>query len=137
LIQGLADRDPATSIWLIGVRSVVGWQAVSGFIAAGLVGFGFGVIPGLSIAYGVLFSLLNSVWLAKRIERANRMDLSGGQRYLYAGAVVRFLFYLLALVVASAIGLHLLAVAGGLLLAQMAMYAYAIRRARNESVVKK
>jgi len=127
-----SGKDGASAIWHAGVRKAVQWQAVCGFAFAGIIGIRFGYISGLSVGYGVLFSLLNGFWLAKRIEQSNRMDLSGGQRFLYAGAVIRFLLFLFALIVASMTGLQLLAVAGGLLVAQVAMYAYAVRRARNE-----
>jgi len=120
------------AIWIVGVRNAVRWQAICGFIAAGVVGFGFGVIPGLSAAYGVLLSLLNGLWLLSRIKQANAMDYASCQRSLYTGAVIRFMVFLLALVVAGVIGLHLLAVAAGLMVAQAGMFAYAAGKARNE-----
>jgi len=51
---------------------------------------------------------------------------------LYAGAAIRFIGFLVALVLANVMGLHLLVVAGGLLLAQVVMFVYATGRARSE-----
>ena len=48
-----------------------------------------------------------------------------GRRLLYTGAVFRFVGVLVALLLAYGLGLHLLAVAGGMLLAQIALFAYA------------
>jgi len=116
------------------MRNAVRWQTVCGFIVACVVGFGYGLIPGLSVAYGVMLSLLNGLWLTKRLERAQAMDSPGGQRSLYAGAAILFIGFLGALILAIVLGLHLLAVAGGLLLAQIAMFVYAAGKARSELI---
>lgn len=116
------------------MRNAVRWQTVCGFIAACVVGFRFGLIPGLSVAYGVTLSLLNGLWLTKRLERAKAMDAPGGQRYLYAGAAILFIGFLGALILAIVLGLHLLSVAGGLLLAQIVMFVYAAGKARSELI---
>jgi len=112
----------------------VRWQAACGFIAACVAGFGFGLISGLSVAYGAMLSLLNGLWLTKRLERAQAMDSSGSQRSLYAGAAILFIGFLVALILAIVLGLHLLEVAGGLLLTQIAMFIYAAGRARGELI---
>jgi len=130
----LADRHSSSATWIIGVRNAVRWQTACGFIAACVVGFEFGLIPGLSAAYGVMLSLLNGLWLTKRLERVQTMDSPGGQRSLYAGAAILFIGFLVALILAIVLGLHLLAVAGGLLLAQIAMFVYAAGRARGELI---
>jgi len=116
------------------MRNAVRWQTVCGFIAACVVGFGYGLIPGLSVAYGVMLSLLNGLWLTKRLDRAQAMDSPGGQHSLYAGAAILFIGFLVALIMAIVLGLHLLAVAGGLLLAQIAMFVYAAGKARSELI---
>jgi len=69
--------------------------------------------------------MLNSFFLATRCQRAGEADKANGQRLLYTGAVLRFLGVLAALFLAYGLGLHLLAVAGGMLLAQIALFAYA------------
>lgn len=118
-------------IWTEGIRAALTWQAVCGTLVAVMIGLWFGPVVGLSVIYGVLFSLLNGVWLARRIERAGNMDHVSGQRVLYLGAAMRFLALLAVLVLAYELGLHLLAVAGGLLVAQLALFGYSAARAKQ------
>jgi hypothetical protein len=118
-------------IWTEGVRAALVWQGVCGILVALMIGLWLGLMVGLSVVYGVLFSLLNGVWLARRIERAGNMDHVSGQRVLYLGAAMRFLALLAVLVLAYALGLHLLAVAGGLLVAQLALFGYSAARAKQ------
>jgi len=112
------------NIWVSGALAALKWQAVCGLVVSAIIGLWLGLMPGLAVAYGVLFSLLNGIWLARRIERASGLDQAGGQRVLYLGAVARFLALIVALALAYKLGFHLLAVAGGLLVAQLALFGY-------------
>jgi len=89
------------------------------------VGIAFGV------GFGVLVAMFSALLLGRRIDAAVVAQPEIGQRMLYAGAVLRFVAVLLALFLAYWLGLHLLAVAAGILLAQIAMFAYAARHARR------
>jgi len=80
----------------------------------------------LGVGFGVLIVMCSTVLLARRIHGAADADPESGQRMLYAGAVSRFVLVLASLVLAYGLGLHLLAVAGGMLLAQAAMFFYAL-----------
>jgi len=108
-----------------GNRAVLYWQAGAGLAGMAVVALWFGNALALGLAYGVLLSIINSAWLIRRIEHAASLDPEHGQRLLYSGAAFRFAGVLAALLLAYGLGLHLLAVAGGMLLAQIASFAYA------------
>jgi len=112
-----------------GIRGVLCWQAVAGLAGSIAVAIWFDAVLMLSLAYGVLLTMFNSFFLASRVQRAGEADKVNGQRLLYTGAVLRFLGMLAALLLAYGLGLHLLAVAGGMLLAQIALFAYAASHA--------
>jgi len=108
-----------------GIRGVLFWQAIAGLAGSIAVIIWLNVMLMLSLIYGVLLTMLSSFFLAVRCQRAGEADKANGQRLLYTGAVLRFLGVLAALFLAYGLGLHLLAVAGGMLLAQIALFAYA------------
>jgi|GEM_PF-5658857 len=114
------------------IREVLCWQAVVGLAGSIAVATGLGAVLMLSLAYGVLLTMLNSFLLARRVQRAGEADKKSGQLLLYAGAVSRFSGVLAALLLAYGLGLHLLAVAGGMFLAQIALIAYAARHAGSD-----
>ena len=119
------DAAPA-DVWALGVRSTLRWQALVGVTAAVGTAWLLGAAHGLGVAYGIALALANGWWLAKRIKRAGSLDQMAGQRVLYIAAVARFLALLAALGLAHLLGLHLLAVAAGLLLAHAVAFAYAV-----------
>jgi len=114
-----------------GIRGVLWWQALAGMAGSIAVATGFGVVLMLSLVYGVLLTMFNSFFLACRIQRVGKADKASGQRLLYTVAVWRFLGVLAALLLAYGLGLHLLLVAGGMLLAQIALFAYAVTHTRT------
>ncbi|MDQ6959875.1 MAG: ATP synthase subunit I [Mariprofundaceae bacterium] len=114
------------------IRGTLFWQAVAGLAGSTAVGVWLNAVLMLSLAYGVLMAMLNSFCLAARCQRAGEADKANGQRLLYTGAVLRFLGVLAALLLAYGLGLHLLAVAGGMLLAQIALFAYAASHASGD-----
>ncbi|OIO70922.1 MAG: hypothetical protein AUJ58_01465 [Zetaproteobacteria bacterium CG1_02_55_237] len=79
----------------------------------------------LGLGFGVVIVMLSTMLLGRRIHDAAAADVESGQRMLYAGAVMRFVFVLAALVMAYSLGLHLLAVAVGMVLSQAAMFFFA------------
>lgn len=87
----------------------------------------------LGVGFGVLIVMGSTVLLARRIHGAADADPESGQRMLYAGAVSRFMLVLVSLVLAYGLGLHLLAVAGGMLLAQGAMFFYALGSLKQQA----
>ncbi|MDX8392701.1 MAG: ATP synthase subunit I [Mariprofundaceae bacterium] len=114
-----------------GIRIALFWQlgaSVPAVLATTWV-FGVGIASG--VMFGVFVTMLSTVLLGRRIEAAAQAQPEAGQRMLYAGAVVRFIAVLVALVLAYGLGLHLLAVAAGMLLAQLAMFVYAAKTARQ------
>lgn len=115
-------------MWTVGVRSTLRWQALAGLAAAAAVAWLRGAGLGLAVAYGVALALANGWWLARRIELAGKLELAAGQRVLYVAAAARLLALLAALGLAHVLGLHLLAVAAGLLLAYVVAFAYAAAR---------
>jgi len=115
-----------------GIRGVWVWQLVAGLTGSVAIGMWLGGMLALSVLYGVLLTVLNSFRLAHRVDRAGEVDQTSGQRLLYSGAALRFVGVLAALLLAAGIGLHLLAVAGGMLLAQVALFAYAARHAGDD-----
>jgi len=108
-----------------GVYAALLWQAGAGLAGISATALWSGFAPAVGVAYGILLSMINSAWLARGVRHAVRLDLASGQRVLYMGAVLRFLVILAALLLAYGLGLHLLAVAGGMFLAQMALFVYA------------
>jgi len=115
-----------------GIRAVLYCQAfagLTGFIAALLWS---GPMMALSLVYGVALSVFNGAWLLRRIKLAAGLGPEQGQRVLYVNATLRLMTVLAALFLAFGLGLHLLAVAAGLFLAQVSVYVYAVARAGDE-----
>ncbi|RMG91319.1 MAG: hypothetical protein D6703_05320 [Zetaproteobacteria bacterium] len=82
---------------------------------------GFGrFIP--SMLLGVVLMFLNGAALMYTMQRVAVLSRKSGQRLLYAGAAVRFVLLILALVAAHGLGFYLPWVAGGMLVAQVAVY---------------
>lgn len=119
--------------WSGNVRTTIWKQVIFGLVAAVGVSIWLGPWLGLAVLYGAVFTALNSLWLARRVERAAALDPVTGQRVLYLGAVLRFVALLGILILAHLLGLHLLAVAGGLLVAQLAVFGYPALRSKIES----
>lgn len=119
------------SIWS-GLRRLLALQLVAGAAVASIAAWWWNPVIAAGVAYGAAFAMLNACWLAQRTFRASKLDRADSQRVVYASAVQRFLFLLLALFVAYKLGLHLLAVAAGLLVAQMAMFVFALLNAGVE-----
>jgi hypothetical protein len=119
------------SIWS-GLRRLLALQLAVGAVVTCIAAWWWNPVIAAGVAYGVAFAMLNAYWLAQRMVRASQLDRAGSQRVVYASAVQRFLFLLLALFAAYKLGLHLLAVAAGLLVAQMAMFVFALLNAGVE-----
>lgn len=90
--------------------------------------------PGFAPAlfYGIALMMLNALWLMRRLERTKGLDAEAGQRSLYLGAAVRFVALLAGLLLAHLLGLHLLAVAAGMLLAQTVVFVCALLGYRKD-----
>jgi len=121
----------AADVWPAGVRATLRWQALAGAVVALATALRWGAAHGLGVAYGVTLALVNGWWLARRIVHAGTLEPAAGQRVLYAAAAARFLALLAALALAHLLGLHLLAVAAGLLLAHVVAFVYAAGRQRR------
>jgi hypothetical protein len=92
----------------------------------------FNPMVGMSLAYGVLTMMGGGWFLRRRIEQAANLTVEDGRRLLYAAAVQRFTGILVLLVMAYAIGLHLLAVAAGIFVAQSAVFLFGMRQAMRD-----
>jgi len=101
------------------------WQLGSGLLAMLAAVLFYDVKVALGVGFGVMIIMLSTILLGRRIHSAAATDPESGQRMLYAGAVMRFVLVLTALVMAYGLGLHLLAVAVGMGLAQVAMFVFA------------
>jgi len=113
------------------MRGAMCWSLLAGLAGSIATYLALGVALALSLAYGVLLTVFSSFFLAVRCQRAGEVDKMTGQRLLYSGAAMRFLGVLAVLFLAYGLGLHLLAVAGGMLLAQLALFAFAASHARH------
>ncbi|HXH73087.1 MAG TPA: ATP synthase subunit I [Mariprofundaceae bacterium] len=82
-----------------------------------------------AFAYGLVLMAANAMVLVRVVSRASRQEARTGQRLLYGMAVARFLAVLALLAVAYRLGLHLLYVAAGMLVAQVAVYITGFRAA--------
>lgn len=110
----------------LSIRSALLWQSGAGLVGIGSAFLLYGVMPACGVGFGVLLVMLSALLLARRIDGAAASDPERGQQLLYTGAVVRFMFVLASLVLAYGIGLHLFAVAVGMVMAQMAMFLFAV-----------
>ncbi len=113
------------------IRTALCWQLGAGLAGMAAAVWFFDVGVALGLGFGVLVAMFSALMLGRRIDAAASAQPEIGQRMLYAGAVARFVTVLLALLLAYWLGLHLLAVAAGMLLAQVAIFAYAARHARQ------
>jgi len=86
----------------------------------------------LSLLYGVAMMVVNSIWLARRLDRTQGLDAGAGKRSLYVGAVLRFAALIAGLMLAYLAGLHLLVVAAGVFLAQAVVFVTALVGIRKE-----
>jgi hypothetical protein len=110
---------------LPGIRGVWFWQALTGLMASLAMGFWLGMTVMFSLAWGVLLAMGSGYFLARRLSRAALAGAERGRSLLHAGAAWRFLGVLAGLALAWALGLHLLVVAAGMLLAQLVMFVVA------------
>lgn len=112
-------------------------QMLNAQIVVGLLGFALlGALLSLNVAAsflcGVLLMTVNGWWLAARLEKGTAMDADSGQRSIYAGAALRFIALLAGLLLAYALGLHLLLVAVGMFVAQMVVFLLSLVWFRRE-----
>jgi len=114
-----------------GIRGALFWQAIAGLAGSIAVVIWLDTVLMLSLAYGVLLTMFSGFFLACHVQRAGNADKANGQRLLYTGAALRFLGVLAALLLSYRLGLHLLVVAGGMLLAQIALFTYAASHANG------
>ena len=84
----------------------------------------------LSLWYGGCLMMANDVVLVRMIERASVREQGVGRALLYQGAALRFVLLILLLAAAYAMGLYLPWVAGGMLVAQVAVYVLGVNAAR-------
>ncbi|MDX8389546.1 MAG: ATP synthase subunit I [Mariprofundaceae bacterium] len=117
-------RHESANGWLAEARAVMVAQAVGGVVAAVVALWLQGVMIAMALLYGVVFSLLNGLWLAQRLMCAADLDVQTGTRLLYRSAAVRFVALIAALSVAHLLNLHLLAVAVGIVVAHLIMFGY-------------
>jgi len=108
------------------------WQLGAGLLAMLTAVLFYDVKVALGVGFGVTIVMLTTILLGRRIHSAAATDPESGQRMLYAGAVMRFVLVLTALVMAYGLGLHLLAVAVGMVLAQAAMFVFAASGLRTQ-----
>jgi len=115
-------------------RKVLFWQVIAGMLGSAVIAICSGAALSIGFAYGVLLMMLNGVFLAARVRRASAADSENGQRLLYAGAVLRFMGVMVALMLAYRLGLYLLVVAAGMLVAQVTLFIYAARHVHDSYV---
>ena len=111
---------------IIRLQIVVGVIGCVGLIAYDQTGFA------LSLLYGVAMMVVNSLWLARRLDKTRGMDADSGKRSLYAGAVLRFIALIVGLGLAHLAGLHLLVVAAGVFVSQDVVFVSAVVGFRKE-----
>ncbi|MDX8397848.1 MAG: hypothetical protein R8K49_05955 [Mariprofundaceae bacterium] len=95
--------------WNLRIRHLMAWQF---FGVLGLAGFGWLLIPSfrlVSFSLGGLLVVL-SAWLMAGALSKDGVDMKG----VYRSAVLRYLFFLAALLAAALLGMDLLAVVAGM-----------------------
>ena len=117
-----------------GARSVWVWQGLIALAVSLGLGLWMGAMVVASFVWGAALAMASGYFLARRVTQAAAADRPRGQRLLYAGAVWRFLGVLAGLVLAWGLGLHLLVVAAGMLLAQVVMFVVAALDARRAAM---
>ena len=90
-----------------------------------------------ALLYGVALMMVNGWWLARRLELTRGLDAKAGQSSLYLGAAMRFVALLAALMLGHLLGLHLLGVAAGMLLAQAVVFICALLGFRKDYKAEK
>ncbi len=123
-----ARQKLASEAWTTGL-----WQGGFGLILSFALACWLGLISGVSCLFGVALMFLNNLWLARRIADSGSLDAEGAKRLLYVGAVVRFFVLLIAMLLAYALGLHLLFVAAGIFLAQVVVFVRTALVAKREA----
>jgi len=117
---------------IFAVRATVRLQLLSGiagFLILTLIGQS---VFAVAYLYGVVLMVANGMWLATRLGKVRDMDANDGQQSLYAGAAIRFVALIAGLLLAHVLKLHLLYVAGGMFVAQMALFLSALLEIRKK-----
>jgi len=86
----------------------------------------------LSLIYGVGLMVVGAWWLALRLGNTRDLGVEAAQRFLYAGAALRFMALMAGLLLAHLIGLHLLLVAAGMFVAQAVVFISAAKEFKKE-----
>ncbi|MDX8377974.1 MAG: hypothetical protein R8L53_08130 [Mariprofundales bacterium] len=121
--------------WHAGIVRLFICQIASGIFVSALLLLWQDFIIAVACLYGVLLTVANGAWLASEVKIATAMaadEMDGGEQVLYRSAAQRFVVMLLAFVLAWWVGLHLLAVAFGLLVAHLATFGYSMYVAYTE-----
>jgi len=103
-------------------------QLIVGLVVAAGCALFAGLMVGAAVLFGVLLMIGNAAWMSNRLLATQGLDEEAGQQSLYKGAALRFAGLLLGLLMAGAMGLHLLFVALGMFVAQAVLFFAALQR---------
>jgi len=100
------------------------WILIAGTVVSVLVAVFYDLMIAFSVLAGVSFVLLNQLFMLHQIDQMDTLDIQAGQTQVMLGAAKRFLCLIIFLSIGYYVGLHLLAVAAGLAVAYLNLYAY-------------
>ena len=112
------DNSPMNHVMLRLVLIQMGCLII-GALVFWLLGMGDRIV---AFGYGLVLMSINAAVLAWMVARAAFSQQQAGRKLMHGGAAVRFVALLLLLMLANALGLHLMFVALGMLIAQFALY---------------
>lgn len=125
-LRGMTLEKTTAYARIARLQVTVGILGLLALMAFGQAGYGFAFI------YGVALMMVNGWWLAKRLEKTKGLDVQAGQRSLLAGAALRFAALIAGLALGFLIGLHLLAVAAGMFVAQVVVFFSALKEFKRD-----
>ncbi|MDQ6974838.1 MAG: ATP synthase subunit I [Mariprofundaceae bacterium] len=124
------EQDQDASEWFEGMFLLVFFQMLSSMVISLVFYFFWNSTDALGVILGSLLVVLNT-WLMQRIFR--RDDVS--QRDIYMSAALRYVLFIVVLLLFVWLGLNLLAVLGGMIVAYVVSYFFSayvlLKRKRN------
>jgi len=128
----VSDDEKSTHLseyWQAQAAGVVRIQAAAAALAGIAAYFVSTGLISISVVYGGLLVVINSIMLGRSVSGAIGSQAGEGQKGLYRSAVIRFAGLILVLSLGYAMGLVLPAVAAGMFAAYFAGFVFIVSRA--------
>lgn len=129
MVSGDEKNAHLSEYWRTQAAGVIRIQAVAAAVAGIAAYFASTGLVSISVVYGGLLVVVNSIMLGRSVSGAIGSQAGEGQKGLYRSAAVRFAGLILVLSLGYAMGLVLPAVAAGMFASYFAGFVFIVSRA--------